>query len=208
MKTEIIVAGAGAHAKVCVEILHAMGKYVAYCVGKEDSPSRCVGVPVLIGDEHLSALRAQGYAKLFIAVASNSLRNQLAKLGCGFGYQLVNAISPSAIISPSAKLGHGIAVMPNAVINAEATIEDLAIINTGATVDHDCHIGRASHIAPQCGLAGNVSVGALSFLGIGTKVIPDIRIGRNVTIGAGGVVIRDIDDGVTAVGVPARVLSE
>ncbi|CAG0907771.1 unnamed protein product, partial [Darwinula stevensoni] len=65
-----------------------------------------------------------------------------------------------------------------AIINAEAVIGNLAVINTGATIDHDCRIGQAVHIAPQCALAGNVTVGNQSFLGIGCKVIPDIVIER------------------------------
>lgn len=185
-----------------------MGEQVAYCVGKSDSPNLCLGVPVLTGDQHLASLRSEGYSRLFIAIALNSLRARLAESACEQGYELVNAISPTAVISPSAKLGRGIAIMPNAVINAEAIIDDLAIINTGATIDHDCRIGHAAHIAPQCALAGNVAVGDYSFLGVGSKVIPDMRIGQHATIGAGGVVIRHINDGVTAVGVPARALDK
>jgi UDP-perosamine 4-acetyltransferase len=97
--------------------------------------------------------------------------------------------------------------MAGAILNAEARVFDLAIINTGATIDHDCTIGYAAHIAPQCALAGNVNVGSYSFLGIGTKVIPGIAIGENVTVGAGGVVVKDIADGVLAIGIPARALN-
>jgi UDP-perosamine 4-acetyltransferase len=112
------------------------------------------------------------------------------------------------VVSPSASIGRGVAIMAGVVVNANAAIDDLAIVNTGATIDHDCSIGVAAHIAPQSGLAGNVVVGACSFLGIGTKVIPGCRIGSNVMIGAGGVVISDVADGVTAVGVPIRVLTD
>src|SRR5690554_1350701 len=129
-----------------------MGEQVSNCVGKSDSPNSCASVPVLTADEHLATLRSEGYSRLFVAIALNSLRAQLAESGIEQGYELTNAVSPSAVISPSVKLGRGIAVMPNAVINAEAKIDDLAIINTGATIDHDCHIGRAVHIAPQCAL--------------------------------------------------------
>jgi UDP-perosamine 4-acetyltransferase len=183
-----------------------MGEEVAYCVGGECSPNLCLSVPVLKGDENLIRLREAGYSRLFLAIGSNRLRERLATFAMELGYQLVNAISPQAIISPTVKLGSGIAVMAGAVINAEATIADLAIINTGATVDHDCRIGKAVHIAPQCGLAGNVTVGDLSFLGIGSKVIPDIEIGKQVTIGAGGVVVSPVGSWATAVGVPARVI--
>jgi UDP-perosamine 4-acetyltransferase len=71
-------------------------------------------------------------------------------------------------------------------------------------VDHDCRIGIAAHLAPQCALAGNVSVGAETFLGVGCKAIPGVLIGDNVVLGAGTVVISDIADGTRAVGVPAR----
>jgi UDP-perosamine 4-acetyltransferase len=207
MKNGIVMVGAGGHAKVCIELLHAMGEQVDYCVGGEDSPDQCVGVPVLKGDENLGRLRDAGYSRAFIAIGSNRLRERLASLATEQGYQLVNAISPQSIISPTAQLGSGIAIMAGAIINAEAAIADLAIINTGATIDHDCQIGKAVHIGPQSGLAGNVVVGRHSFLGIGCKVIPEVSIGENVMIGAGGVVISDINSNATAVGVPARVIN-
>jgi UDP-perosamine 4-acetyltransferase len=94
--------------------------------------------------------------------------------------------------------------MAGAVVNADSIIDDLAIINTGATVDHDCRVGRAVHIGPQCALAGNVVVGAGSFLGVGCKLIPGVRIGEHATVAAGAVVVSDIADGVTAMGVPAK----
>ncbi|AND71046.1 hexapeptide transferase [Dyella thiooxydans] len=166
-------------------------------------------MPVLHGDEHIRRLREEeNYQDAFVAIGSNRLREKLAGKAVSQGYRLVNAISPLAVISPSVRLGGGIAIMAGATINADSAIGDLAIINTGATVDHDCRIGRAVHIAPQCGLAGNVTVGDGSMLGIGCKVIPEQSIGNNVVLGAGSVVIASIPDGVTAVGVPARIIRQ
>jgi UDP-perosamine 4-acetyltransferase len=185
-----------------------MGAAVGYCIGAADSGEQCLGVPVLHGDENLARLRAEGYTRAFIAIGSNRLRARLGQTARDLGYELVNAISPRAVLSPSARLGSGIAVMAGAVVNADAAIADFVIINTGATVDHDCIIGAAAHLAPQCALAGNVAVGAGSFLGIGSKVIPGITIGEQATIGAGGVVIGDIVSGATAVGIPAKILTK
>jgi len=207
MRTGLIVVGAGGHAKVCIELLRSMGEVVDYCVGDENSPTSCVGVTVLANDENLRRLRDEGYSRAFIAIGANSVRARLADVVVGLGYQLVNAISPRSVVSPTARLGSGVAIMAGAVINADALVDSLAIVNTGATVDHDCRIGRAAHIAPQCGLAGNVTVGIQSFIGIGSRVIPDVSIGNNVTVGAGGVVITDIRDDVVVVGVPARPIN-
>ncbi len=206
MKKGIVIVGAGGHAKVCIELLQAMGEEISVCIGSEDSPKECLNIPVLQGDETIQTLYEEGYSRIFIAIGSNRLRERLATLALNQGYQLVNAISPKATISPSAVLGSGIAIMAGVVINAETQIDDLAIINTGATVDHDCRIGKAVHIAPQCALAGNVKVGKQSFIGIGSKVIPDIEIGENVMIGAGAVVIKNIKSEATAVGAPARII--
>jgi UDP-perosamine 4-acetyltransferase len=204
----IVVVGAGGHAKVCIELLQAMGQTVAFCIGADDASGSCLGVPVLPGDEHIARLRQDGFDRAFIAVGNNEARLRLGGQVTDLGFELVNAISPAALVSPSARLGSGVALMAGVVINAATTIDDLAIINTGATIDHDCYIGVAAHVAPQSGLAGNVTVGSCSFLGVGTKVIPGCHIGEGVIIGAGGVVISDVPDGVTVVGVPTRIVSK
>ncbi|HIC96179.1 TPA: transferase, partial [Candidatus Bipolaricaulota bacterium] len=80
------------------------------------------------------------------------------------------------------------------------------IINTGATIDHDCVIEDYVHISPGVHLAGNVKLGELSHIGIGASAVQRVKIGKGVIIGAGAVVIDDIPDHVTAVGVPARVI--
>ena len=204
MSDGIIVIGARGHAKVVIEILRDMGERVDYCVGADDSPDVCLGVPVLKGDGNLKRLHSEGYRRAFVAVGANQIRQRLADTAERVGFDLVSAVHPRSLVSPSARLGAGVAVMAGVVINADSSIDDLVIVNTGASVDHDCRIGRAVHIAPHCALAGNVTVGAGSFLGVGCKVVPEVRIGQNVTVGAGGVVVSDIADGVTAMGIPAR----
>lgn len=206
MSRGVVVVGAGGHAKVCIELLRAMGTPVAFCIAGNDGPPDCIGVPVLQGDEHLVHLRQEGHDLAFIAIGPNALRQRLGHHARQLGYELVSAISPTAIISPTARLGKGVAVMAGAVINACTTVADLAVINTLASVDHDGAIGEAVHIAPHCGLAGNVSVADRSFLGIGSKVIPGISIGADVIAGAGSVIVSDIPPNLKIVGTPAKPL--
>ena len=82
-----------------------------------------------------------------------------------------------------------------------------AILNTVCSIDHDVQLDDGVHFCPGAHLAGEVQVGARSWIGIGASVIQQERIGADVTVGAGAAVVRDLPDGVTAVGVPARVLS-
>ena len=78
------------------------------------------------------------------------------------------------------------------------------IVNTRAAIDHDCTIGAYSHVCPGTALAGSVTVGKHSWLGIGCQVRQGASIGSNVTVGAGATVVSDIQDGLTVVGTPAR----
>lgn len=210
MKPEaVVVIGSGGHAKVVIELLRAQGKYqILGCTGLAETGFVLGDIPVLGTDTVLPAVLAKGVRNAFVAIGDNHLRLRLLAQVSEMGFELINAVSPNAVVSPSATLGRGIAIMAGAVINAAAQIGDGAIINTNAGVDHDCNIGNGVHIGPGSALAGNVKVERESFLGIGTCVLPGVRIGNRVIIAAGSVVIRDIPDDVTAMGVPARIVSD
>ena len=116
------------------------------------------------------------------------------------------AIHPSAVVSPSAKIGEGTVVMAGAVINADAVIGKHCIINTGATVDHDCMIGDYCHIAPGVNISGATHIDEGTWVGVGSCVIQCLHIGSNCMIGAGSVVVKDIPDNVIAYGNPCKVV--
>ncbi len=201
----VVIIGGGGHAKVVIESLRASGKTVAVIVDADPTPRTVLGVPVVGDDLQLPALREQGLCELFVAIGDNRLREKLGRKAQSLGFILVNAIHPSAVISPSARIGEGVAVMAGVAINADSRIGDLAIINTGAVVDHDCDLGAACHLGPASALAGGVTVGERAFLGVGARVIPGVRIGADTILGAGGVVVRDLPDAVLAIGVPAKI---
>lgn len=80
------------------------------------------------------------------------------------------------------------------------------IVNTGASVDHDCKIDDFVHISPRATLCGNVIVGEGTQVGAASVIIPGIKIGKWCTIGAGTVIIRDVPDYAVVVGNPGKVI--
>lgn len=202
--TGILIVGAGGHAKVVADILHAQGDHVLGYLDDEVSlhGQERLGFPILGSIDCYRDFNPNG---LIIGVGSNSARFEIVKRLDAVPRGLwVNAIHPQAVIAPSVQLGIGIVVAAGVVINPDAVIGDHAIINTGATVDHDCAIGRFVHIAPGVNLAGNVQIDDECLIGIGSDAIPGCHIGAKAVVGAGSVVISDIPAGVTAKGVPAR----
>jgi acetyltransferase EpsM len=96
--------------------------------------------------------------------------------------------------------------MAGAVVNAGTVIGNHSVINTCASVDHECQIGDYVHIAPGAHLCGLIQVGEGTLIGAGASVIPCVKIGRWCTIGAGAAVVSDVPDGATVVGVPGRIV--
>jgi UDP-perosamine 4-acetyltransferase len=208
MREKVIVLGAGGHAKVVIDILKQEEQYeIVGCLDVPGSPP-VAGIPVLGDDGLLPVLYSQGIRNAFVALGRNTTRQRVSENLLQIGYNLINVVSKRAIVSTRVSLGKGVVIMPGAIINTDTVIADGVIVNTGASIDHDCQIGPYVHIAPGCHLAGCVMVGEQTFVGIGACVIPGIRIGERVMVGAGAAVIRDLENGCTAVGVPAKVIKE
>lgn len=56
------------------------------------------------------------------------------------------------------------------------------------------------------GIAGRTVIGKNCYISTGVTILSPIRIGDNVTIGAGAVVTHDIPSNATVAGVPAKIL--
>ena len=206
MMTKIAILGASGHGKVVAE--------VAELNGYENIVFFDDRFPVLNQLEHWNVVGTtedllkdvSKFDAVVVAIGNNEVRlikqNHLVAMGA----TLVTLIHPSAVISRYAKIGIGTVVMANSVVNAFSYIGDANIINTGATVDHDCILANGVHVSPGVNLAGGVQVGEGSWLGIGCKVKQLIAVGRGVVVGAGSVVVSDITDFETVVGNPAKPL--
>lgn len=184
-----------------IDTLQAVGLPVGAVF--DDNPStwgtQILGMPVLGA---INRLPEEGYRRAVIAIGDNRTRQRLsAQLQ---GIEWVTVIHPHAWIHPS--VGIGTVVFAGAVIQPEARIGNHVIINRGAVVDHECVVHDYAHVAPGVRLAGRVEIGEGALVGIGSSVIQGCRVGTWTVVGAGAAVIRDVPDGVTAVGVPAKVI--
>lgn len=94
--------------------------------------------------------------------------------------------------------------MAGVIINPCVEIGVGCILNTAATVDHDCRLGDYVHVSVGARLAGTVTVGARSWIGVGAAVVNNVSIAPDCMIGAGATVVRSVTEAGTYVGTPAR----
>jgi sugar O-acyltransferase (sialic acid O-acetyltransferase NeuD family) len=113
-------------------------------------------------------------------------------------------IHTSALISKFARHGVGCMILHGSVIQTGSRLESHVIVNTKAQIDHDCVIGSYAHIAPGAILCGTVEIGEGAFIGAGAIILPGRKVGAWSVVGAGTVVTKNIGEGDTVVGNPAK----
>ena len=115
-------------------------------------------------------------------------------------------IHPSAIISPRSSLGEGCIAFPGVVIDTQTKTGHHVVLNKSCCIGHDVTIGNFVNISPTATLTGNDVIHEGCMIGANACVIPQKEIGSWSNIGAGSVVSKDIPAGVTAVGIPAKII--
>ncbi|MCC7350071.1 MAG: acetyltransferase [Phycisphaerales bacterium] len=205
-----VIIGAGGHGRVVLDILRAAGQ--CQPIGFLDSDPSLAGTQIMgldvLGDVSvLPTLRRQNISHAIVAVGDNRTRLAMAQLLSDQGFELINAIHPLSHVCPDVRVGCNVVVAAGAIVCTQATLGDSAIINTGAIVDHECQIGQGAHIAPGAILAGRVMVQQGAFVGLGARIIQCLTVGPFATVGAGAVVLKDVPNDSTVVGVPARQIS-
>lgn len=189
--------GASGHGKVVAEIAELSGLDIAGFIDDNHEITELISYPVAhqLPSKPIS---------LLLSIGNNRTRKKIAQSLTQVSYK--SLIHPRAIVSRHALLKEGTVVMGGVTINAGSNIGKHCIINTNASIDHDCVIGDYVHISPNAALAGDVKVGEGTQIGIGACVIQSVRIGAWCTIGAGAVIIKDVPDGTTVVGNPGRAI--
>lgn len=206
MNKPVIIIGNGGHATVLVEILIAQEKeIIGYTDLKEEQS--VVNLKYLGTDDVITEGYDAEKVELVLGlgtVSASVTRKNLFEYFESRGFKFASIIHPTAILSPSTKIGQGVQILSGVILQANVSICDNSIINTGSIIDHDCHIGKHVHIAPGATLSGGVQIGDNCHIGVGTSIIQSVSIGNETTIGAGSVVVKDIGIGKTAYGVPAK----
>lgn len=195
----IIVVGAGGHAKVVIATVRAAGGEVvaAYDDDQARWGQQILGVPIK-GPISRDAIAD---APAIIAIGNNRARRSVSEK---LDAEWIAVRHPNAVVHASVSVGPGTVVFAGAVVQPDATLGAHVIINTAASVDHDCIVGDFVHVSAGTRLCGGVTVDEGVLLGCGAKVIPNVEIGAWSAVGAGAVCVVDVLRSTTVVGVPAR----
>jgi sugar O-acyltransferase (sialic acid O-acetyltransferase NeuD family) len=208
---KIVVIGASEHGKVVTDVIEREGKYsiLGWIDSYKPSGGEFFGYPMLGADESVAALWKRGeIVGGIIAIGDNWTRARVAAKiqSLAPDFKFISAVHPSAQIARGVTLGRGTVLMAGAVVNSESKIGDFCILNTKASLDHDCIMDDFSSLAPGVTVGGVVRIGAFSAISLGANIIHAKTIGAHTVIGAGALVLENIPDHCVAYGVPAKVV--
>jgi acetyltransferase EpsM len=203
-RRRLVLVGGGQHARVVAEAARAGTAWdvVGYTdpEGANDAMTR-LGIPFL-GADDTAAADDDAWGVIGFGGTLHARRRAVERLGTAVRWATV--VHPDAWVSPTATLEPGVVVMADAVINSEAVVGRHAIVNSGAIVEHDVRVGAFAHVAPGAVIGGGATIGEAAMIGLGAAIRDHVTVGEGSVVGMGGVVVRDVPDGGTVVGVPAR----
>ena len=208
---KIVIWGATGQAIVLEELLSGTStKIEAFFENDTHVNSPIVGVPIYYGEIgfnqwlELNEDRTNYYYLVAIGGNNGTTRCKIGEMLKAANLRPYTAIHRTAFVANNAIIGEGTQILAHSNVCARVRIGNYCIINTAASIDHECIIGNNVHIGPGAKLAGQIIIGDNSFIGINATILPRIIIGNNVTIGAGSVVTKYVPDNSIIIGNPGK----
>jgi len=192
-----ILFGAGGHARA----VRALLPHVAVRFAVEDGP----GPEDLLQAAVLEA-GPDADTDYFVAIGDGAARRRCRERLNARGFRVATCVAPTAWVSPDAELGEGGFVGPGAVVGANTRLGAGVIVNTLASIDHDCVVGDDVQLTPGVTLGSHLRIGADCYFGMKSCVLPRLELGAGVRVMAGTLVVRSAPPGVVLGGSPARVM--
>ncbi|WP_417448871.1 acetyltransferase [Kordiimonas sp.] len=201
--------GAGGCARDIMPFVRRQFPGKVYFIETNPEKTEVNGLP-LISEDAFFKLSAR---PLYFNVAINDslVRESIAERCIARGATPVSLRERNATVYDNNTIATGAILNANTTVTSNVVIGKFFHANIYSYVTHDCVIGDYVTFGPRVGINGNVHIGDHAYIGAGATVKPGdaarpLRIGKGAVVGMGAVVTKDIDDGQTVVGNPARVL--
>ena len=196
MKEKIVLVGGGGHCKSCIDVIEQAENFqIAGIVDVPDKlHQKLLGYEIMATDDDLPQLVNENTNFLVTLgqIKSPEKRIRIFQILKELKAKLPVIISPIAYVSQHAQINEGTIIMHHAIINAGAKIGQNCIINSKALIEHDAVIADHCHIATGAIINGGVTVGSGTFFGSNAVCKEYIEIGKNVVIGCGAKITKNI----------------
>ena len=206
--------------KICIFGTGGFGREVLCCLIDSMADTRYKIADIacfMIGDEYYEEGNIMGVKvipqsnfdpgnyKVVVAIGDPASRKKVTQ-SLPDNTSFASIIHPSAVISAWVDIGEGSIITAGVIITCNIRIGKHAQLNLHTTIGHDCVIGDFLTTAPGVNVSGNCNIGNCVYLGSNAVIKQGIKICNDVTIGMGGVVVKNIEQEGVYVGSPVKKL--
>lgn len=195
----LILIGAGGHAKSCIDIIEFCNEYSIIGLLDPSYINKNINKNIynysLIGTDEMipELLIDENHFLITIGQIKNyNIRKNLFKLLEENNASIATIISPSSYVSKHSVVSKGTIVMNGAKIGPSSIIGKNCIINTNANIEHDVIIGSNCHISTSSTINGGCKIGDNVFIGSGTTINNGIEIVDNTIIASGSLINKSV----------------
>lgn len=205
-----VIIGAGTYGEVYLAYLQEAGVEI---VGFLDDDPKFIGanvrgVPVLGGIAMLEIIKeTYGVESVYCPLGNNKLRVKFLKKAKACGLKTPNYIHPSVCISPNVTIGEGVYILLGTCIMPHTVIKDYVMISMNVSLAHHNILDEGVFLSTGCNFGANIHAHKYAYCGIASTIMTGLHeLGEECLIGAGAVVIRDVEPKAVMTGVPAKVI--
>lgn len=179
---------------------------VGFVCQSEEEVGKDLGVGTILGTDDW-AMKNKFKADLVVGIGQPKIKAMVVDsyLAIESRFSWPNIIHPAASIDKNlVSIGRGNVITAGCIFTCDISVGNFNLFNLNTTIGHDAKIGDFNVINPSCNISGNVEIGDRVLCGTGCQILETINIGSDATVGAGAVVTKNVPNGITVVGVPAK----
>ena len=207
----ILIYGASGHSKMILDIILKNNEYniIGFIDSYKSINTEIYGYKVIGNLNSLSKLiQEHTIFGIIIAIGDNFLRRNAYNkiINIAPDIEFIPVIHPSTVLANDVVIPKGTVLMAGTIINANAKIGEFCILNTKSSLGHDSIMSDFSSMASGATTGGNVRIGFCSAISLDVTIIQNVSIGDYTVIGAGSLVLNDIEDFKKAYGTPINYI--
>ena len=203
-----VIIGAGTYGEVYLAYLQEAGVNIVGFIDDAPKSDEIKGIPILGGIDSLPILKEKyGVEAVYCPLGNNKLRVKFLSYAKELGYETPNYIHPSVVVSPNVTIGEGVYILLGTTIMPHTTINDFVMISMGVHLAHHSTLEEGAFLSTGCNFGASIVAHKYAYCGISSTIMTGIKeLGEDCLIGAGAVVIRDVESNTVVAGVPAKVI--